>query len=127
LYNCNYAKFFTSLAAVDEYMMKSRIWSSHRRFYIREMRILAYTQLLESYRSVTLDSMAKSFGVTSDFIDKELSQFIATKRLSAKIDKVVGIVSTTRVDQKNTQYNQVVKSGDALLNQVQKLSQIVNI
>jgi 26S proteasome regulatory subunit N7 len=62
-----------------------------------------------------------------DFIDKELSQFIATKRLNCKIDKVVGIVSTTRVDQKNTQYNQVVKSGDALLNQVQKLSQIVNI
>ena len=33
------------------------------------MRILAYSQLLESYRSLTLDSLALSFGVTVDFID----------------------------------------------------------
>ena len=33
------------------------------------MRILAYSQLLESYRSLTLDSLALSFGVTIDFID----------------------------------------------------------
>jgi len=127
LYNCSYAEFFVNLAEVDKYMMKSKIFAPHRRFYVREMRIKAYTQLLESYRSVTLDSMAKSFGVTTDFIDRELSQFIATKRLNCKIDKVAGIVMTTRVDQKNSQYQATIKQGDALLNQIQKLSQVVNI
>ena len=34
------------------------------------MRILAYSQLLESYRSLTLDSMARAFGVSVEFIDK---------------------------------------------------------
>ena len=34
------------------------------------MRILAYNQLLESYRSLTLDSLARSFGVSIDFVDK---------------------------------------------------------
>lgn len=71
--------------------------------------------------------MAKSFGVTTDFIDRELSQFIATKRLNCKIDKVAGIVMTTRVDKKNSQYQATIKQGDALLNQIQKLSQVVNI
>jgi len=33
------------------------------------MRILAYAQLLESYRSLTLDSLARAFGVTVEFVD----------------------------------------------------------
>ena len=48
-YNCNYSEFFLQLAEVDKYMMKSRIFAPHRRYYVREMRIQAYTQLLESY------------------------------------------------------------------------------
>ena len=54
------------------------------------MRIKAYTQLLESYSSLTLRYMAESFGVTEDFIDKELHRFIAAGRLHCKIDKVAG-------------------------------------
>jgi len=127
LYKCDYAAFFTHLGQVDEFMMKSRILSPHRRHYVREMRIMAYTQLLESYRSVTLDSMAESFGVSVEFIDTELSHFIALKRLNCKIDKVAGIVMTTRVDQKNSQYQTTLKSGDVLLSQIQKLSQMVNM
>ena len=37
------------------------------------MRILAYNQLLESYRSLTLDSLARSFGVSVEFVDKYVS------------------------------------------------------
>lgn len=34
------------------------------------MRIKAYAQLLESYRSLTMDSMCAAFGVGPEFIDK---------------------------------------------------------
>ncbi len=34
------------------------------------MRIVIYSQFLESYKTVTLDNMAKAFGVSIDFIDK---------------------------------------------------------
>lgn len=44
--------------------------SAHYRYYVREMRILGYTQLLESYRSLTLTYMAQAFGVTEEYIDK---------------------------------------------------------
>ena len=45
-------------------------------------------QFLDSYKSVTLSSMADAFGVSVDFIDGELVEFIVAGRLPAKIDKV---------------------------------------
>jgi len=52
------------------HLLPSRLLAPHARFYIREMRILAYAQLLQSYSSLTLDSLAHAFGVTVDFVDK---------------------------------------------------------
>ncbi|CAG8521013.1 5386_t:CDS:2 [Acaulospora colombiana] len=71
LYNCDYAKFFQALADVEQnHLRTSRYLFSHLRYYVREMRIIAYAQLLESYRSLTMESMANSFGVSEEFIDK---------------------------------------------------------
>jgi len=84
-------------------------------------------QLLESYRSLTLQYMAESFGVTVDYIDQELARFIAAGRLHAKVDRVGGIVETNRPDNKNWQYQATIKQGDLLLNRIQKLSRVINI
>ena len=51
-------------------MKFDRYLSPHYRYYVREMRIKAYAQLLESYRSLTLEYMAKTFDVSIDFIDQ---------------------------------------------------------
>lgn len=126
-YNCQYSLFFESLATMEGFLKADRYFASHTQFYIREMRLAAYRQILASYSSLAIDYMADSFGVTSDYIDAELSKFIATGRLSAKIDHVTGIVVTNRPDEKNQQYRQVVKRGDSLLNRVQKLSRVINI
>lgn len=127
LYNCQYAEFFQKLAFVEKMLKQDRLLAPHFRYYVREMRISAYTQLLESYRSLTLQYMADAFGVTTDFIDKELARFIAAGRLHCKIDKVGGIVETNRPDSKNYQYQACIKQGDILLNRVQKLSRVINI
>ncbi|XP_014782448.1 26S proteasome non-ATPase regulatory subunit 6 isoform X1 [Octopus bimaculoides] len=127
LYDCQYASFFRILAWVEETMQYDRLLSPHYRYYIREMRIVAYSQLLESYRSLTLAYMAETFGVTVEFIDQELSRFIAAGRLHCKIDKVGGIVETNRPDSKNWQYQATIRQGDILLNRVQKLSRVINI
>jgi len=68
--------------------------SPHVGYFCKEMRIIAYSQLLESYKSLQLERVASSFGVSVDFIDNELSRFIASGRLSCKIDKVGGVVET---------------------------------
>ncbi|CAH3151120.1 unnamed protein product, partial [Porites lobata] len=96
--------FSLSTAQVEDFLKQDRLLYPHCRYYIREMRIHAYTQLLESYRSLTLQYMANAFGVSEEFIDKELSRFIAAGRLNCKIDKVGGVVETNRPDHKNWQY-----------------------
>jgi len=67
------------------------------------MRLRAYTQLLQSYRVVSLESMAKSFGVGAAWLDKDLAPFIASGRLGATIDRVKGVVETRREEGKNKQ------------------------
>lgn len=127
LYECRYAEFFKSLSYVEQFMKNDRYFYKHFSFYVREMRIIAYNQLLESYSSLTVNYMADAFGVTPNFIDKEISRFIAASRLHAKIDKVNGIVETNRPDNKNWQYQETIKKGDLLLNRIQKLSRVINI
>ena len=74
-----------------------------------------------------LSSMAASFGVSSALLDAELSRFIAAGRLNAKIDKVGDIIETRRPDKKNAQYQDVIKKGDLLLNQIQKLVRVIDV
>ncbi|PHZ08256.1 PCI-domain-containing protein [Rhizopus microsporus ATCC 52813] len=128
LYNCQYSQFFRSLAKVEEaHLRSSRYLLPHMRYYTREMRILAYAQLLESYRSLTVASMAQAFGVSEDYIDRDLYKFIAAGRLNCVIDKVNGIIETNRPDAKNAQYQSVIKHGDVLLNRIQKLSRVIDV
>lgn len=46
-----------------------RYMHPHFRYYMREIRTVVYSQFLESYKSVTIEAMAKAFGVTVNFID----------------------------------------------------------
>ncbi|KAJ3393842.1 26S proteasome non-ATPase regulatory subunit 6 [Lobulomyces angularis] len=127
LYVCNYSQFFKSLAIIEQHLKYDCYLSPHYQYFVREMRIIAYAQLLESYRSLTIESMANSFGVSEAFIDGDLSKFIAAGRLNAVIDKVGGIVETNRPDSKNAQYQNAIKQGDFLLNRIQKLSRVINV
>ena len=62
--------FFFTTATVEQEMKKDWLFAPHYRYYVREMRIQAYSQLLESYRSLTLGYMAEAFGVSTEFIDQ---------------------------------------------------------
>ncbi|KAI0319088.1 PCI-domain-containing protein [Amylostereum chailletii] len=126
LYECHYDKFFVALATLEQtHLLPSRLLAPHTRYYVREMRILAYAQLLQSYQSLTLDSLSAAFGVTVDFVDNEISRFIASGRLHATIDKVHGVVETNRPALKNAQTETVIRKGDILLNSVQRLSKVL--
>lgn len=127
LYNCQYRELFASLVGIVATLQDDRYLSPHVPYYYREVRVLAYTQFLESYMSVSLASMAVTFGVRPEFLDSDLAAFISGGRLSCSIDKVNGIVTSTRPDTKNAQYQATIKQGDLLLNRVQKLSRVINI
>ncbi|KAJ6970691.1 26S proteasome non-ATPase regulatory subunit 6 [Populus alba x Populus x berolinensis] len=122
LYDCQYKSFFSAFAGLTEQIKLDRYLHPHFRYYMREVRTVVYSQFLESYKSVTIEAMAKAFGVTVDFIDLELSRFIAAGKLHCKIDKVAGVLETNRPDAKNALYQATIKQGDFLLNRIQKLS-----
>ena len=70
-YVCNYQAFFLALAAVEEsFLSQDRYLYEHRGWFVREMRLRGYQQLLQSYRVVGLTSMAHDFGITVDFLDR---------------------------------------------------------
>ena len=128
LYNGNYKTFFLSLAAVEEnFLTQDRYLYEHRAWFVREMRLKSYQQLLQSYRVVGLQTMAKAFGVSVDFLDRDLAKFIAGDRIPCTIDRVKGTIETTRPDDKNKQYADVVKQGDALITKLQKYGQAVRL
>ncbi|KAI9733905.1 MAG: hypothetical protein M1834_002560 [Cirrosporium novae-zelandiae] len=128
LYIGNYRSFFLSLAAVeDNFLSQDRYLFEHKAWFVREMRLRGYQQLLQSYRIVGLQSMANEFGVSIDFLDRDLARFIAGNRIACTIDRVNGIIETTRPDDKNKQYADVVKQGDQLITKLQKYGQSVRL
>jgi 26S proteasome regulatory subunit N7 len=71
LYAGRFNVFFQALALVEEQFLNlDRYLHEHKNWFIREMRLRAYQQLLQSYRVVGLESMAQQFGVTVDFLDR---------------------------------------------------------
>ncbi|KAK9906744.1 hypothetical protein WJX75_007249 [Coccomyxa subellipsoidea] len=126
LYECRYADFFKAFAGIADQTREDVYLHPHVRYYVREVRVVAYSQFLDSYKSVTLESMASAFGVSVDFIDYELVDFIVAGRLPAKIDRVAGVIETKRPDAKNAQYQAAIKQGDLLLNRLQKLSKVID-
>lgn len=126
LYSCNYPAFFPSLLGLTERLQRDLFLAPHIAYIMREARLVIYSQFLASYKGVSLNSMAKSFGVTPAFLDKELSRFIAAGKLPCKIDKVDGVVETARQDSKSQQYAKLVHQGDTLLSRVQKLTKLVS-
>lgn len=71
LYTGEYKTFFGALGKVEQsFLCLDRYLAEHKAWFVREMRLRAYQQLLQSYRVVGLQSMASEFGVSVDFLDK---------------------------------------------------------
>lgn len=129
LQDTEYRAFFASLTKMYPRIKKNRYLTEHTDWFIRELRVKAYTQFLESYKSVTIQKMSEAFGVSVNFLDNELSHFIASQRIAAKIDKAGGVIEAGgfKDTSYNSNYQEVMKQGDLLLNRVQLLSRLLNV
>ncbi len=127
LYDCDYKGYLQAMVDVEQVLLNDRYLCPHAGYWMRELHILAYKQFLDAYQSVTLEAMSTTFGVSTEFIDHHASRFIASNRLSAKIDKFGGVILTNRSDVKNAQYREMIQKGDLLLNRIQELSRVVDL
>jgi len=126
-FSCHYDQFFVNLANLGSQQLKfDRYFSPHFGFYLRAMRLKAYTQFLMPYKTVRLDNIAKEFNVSMAFIDRELHFFIASGDLPCRIDAVNGIVEMNHHDKKNLLYKNLIANSDTLLNRIQKLARAIN-
>jgi 26S proteasome regulatory subunit N7 len=70
--------------------------------------------------------MAKSFGVSRQYMEQQLFMFISSGVISCKIDGCRGVVEMAQKDKKNQLYKKLLHDGDILMNRVQKLSRVIN-
>lgn len=122
VFNMNYLKFFELLIRLsDEYLAVDVLLSKHRQSLLRRARIVIYSLFLESYKTVKLKKMAESFGVSFEFLDREIAELISQKHLNCKIDRVNWIVEAVRVDERSAAYQEIERRGDALVERLHKL------
>ncbi|CAI5756183.1 unnamed protein product [Candida verbasci] len=127
-YKCQYNYFFQYLLeSYDKCLINNKYLYKHGNYFLKEMRCKAYGQLLESYKSLSIKSMANNFNISEEFLDLDLTKFIPTKKLNCTIDKVNGIIETNRPDNKNNQYHLLIKQGDGLLTKLQKYGAAVKL
>lgn len=76
-YKCHYKDFFVyfrihclSLVKVIDMIDQDKNIAIHKKYIIKEMRVMIYTLFLESYKTVTLECMASEFGISTTFLDK---------------------------------------------------------
>lgn len=69
-YECRYDCYLKAMFGLSTAIYQDMFLNAHFRYTIREMRVVGYSQFLESYKSVTVSSMASSFGISEDFLDK---------------------------------------------------------
>ena len=126
-YDGEYAEFFKELFHIIDMLKKDFYLSKHYNFFINEMRVKVYSQFLQSYKSVTIENMANVFGVSTNFIDSELSNFISQGRINAKIDKVSGIIECNHNEQNVDLYQTTIRESDILISKIHKLSKLLEI
>ena len=126
-YDGEYGEFFHELYYIIQVLKKDFYLSKHYNYFINEMRIKVYSQFLQSYKTVTIENMANVFGVSTNFIDSELSNFISQGRINAKIDKVSGIIECSHNEQNIDLYQTTIRESDILISKIHKLSKLLEI
>ena len=126
-YDGEYSEFLVELYHIIQMLKKDFYLSKHYNFFLNEMRIKVYSQFLQSYRTVTIENMANVFGVSTNFIDAELSNFISQGRINAKIDKVSGIIECQHNEQNIDLYQTTIRESDILISKIHKLGKLLEI
>ena len=68
--NCRYGEHFGSLIELEDDFKDDWLIAQHLPKVLREVRIRAYAQALQPYQSLGMQSMADSFGLSIDTLDK---------------------------------------------------------
>jgi len=126
-YDCRYNQFFLNLIQIMNDIKQDRFLEIHSDFLLHQYRFIAYDQFLRSYKSVKLENMSKEFGLSRDFLEKDLCNYINEGMLYCDIDTVDAVVTVKRYNANDYKFRRIIKKGDYLINLLQKLSQNLSL
>lgn len=127
LVECNYAEYMKAFVGVMEEIKKDELLKQHTLVLQRSLRLRAYKQYLQPFRSVKLSVMASTFGVSVEFLEKEIAQFVTAGKLSVKIDRVDSVIVAVIPEKRDAVYKDILAEGDGLLNKLQNLSRVLGM
>jgi len=85
-----------SLVYIINNIKRDRFLEAHSDFLLHQYRFIAYEQFLRPYKSVKLENMSKEFGLSRNFLEKDLCNYITEGVLHCDIDTVDAIVTVKR-------------------------------
>lgn len=118
IYNCYYNKVFAHLVSFSAHFQNDIFIGEKIYFFMNEIKIRSYNQLLESYSSIGLESMALAFGVSEEYLEEDLSKFLVNERMKCVIDKVDKMVLVRECDQ--TLYDRIGDACEKVVNYVER-------
>lgn len=118
LFECNYGEFMQDLHLFCTSLRDDVFGGRFVDLFSREMRLRAYGQVLESYRSMLLENMATTFGVSVEYVERDLGAFIVEGRLWGKIDRVSGVVEV--VPRHGRDVSSVIARGADVVRRIKK-------
>lgn len=127
LYNCEYKDIFSNLAELKLILLENYLFHLHCDWYIKEIKILTYNQLIKPYKSLSFQYIADTLDVTIEYVENDLSKYIQLGRLHCKLDIVNKLVEINLQNVNTSQLNAVLHQGDLLLSKMQHLVKILKL
>lgn len=118
IHNCDYRSIFPKLVNFCKEFENNLFLSDKLSYFIKEIKILVYNQLLTSYSSIKLEKMAAAFLVSEDYLENDLNEFIVSERLNCMIDKIDKMVLVRKND--NIYKERMSDYCDSILNYVER-------
>lgn len=118
LYHCDYENLVNSLVNFAEEINRDLYISNQTDFFVREVKIKIYKQLLESYKSLSVNVFCDILKVSEEYVERDLCDFIIDQRLNCVIDRCNRIVEVKeKIDMTE---EELVTKGEQLMRLVQK-------
>ncbi|KAI5179681.1 26S proteasome regulatory subunit N7 [Nematocida sp. AWRm80] len=84
-YECNYGSIFKDIYVFSTELVNN-INITDIDYFIYTIKVRLYTQLLTSYKAISIDQMSSIFGVSLQYIQNDLEEMILRKDISCKIN-----------------------------------------
>eukprot|EP00917_Polyrhabdina_sp_WS-2016_P023264 GHVP01050340.1.p1 GENE.GHVP01050340.1~~GHVP01050340.1.p1 ORF type:complete len:312 (+),score=41.27 GHVP01050340.1:30-965(+) len=121
IYDGLYSEFFPALLSVSEIIASDWFLEVHSGYIVREFRLKMYRQVLDVYSCILLDHLASAFTVDKNILERDIAEFIKTRRLTCLINDQTGYIERSRAKKNNKNMEKFLEEAEGLSMRVERL------